>query len=845
MSEFEGVIKDFLVESHENIGQLDSDLVALEKSPADTVVLGRIFRTLHTIKGSCAFLGFKKLRSIAHAGESLLGKLRDGSRVATEQMISVLLAVVDAIREMLAAIEVHGNDGNREHADLIRILEELAAGGSPGQLGSAIERPATQLSATAGFVSSGASGVTSQSPSMSPSSLAVSGIALGSVEAKPTSSDTFVLGQEQPGNDDSECDIELNLPAQPAERAKKMTGVGKPATRKETPLMQALASPSSITIGPAPAPPDSQLVEPGATPASGSVYDTTVRLDVQLLDKMMMLVSELVLARNQIAQFTVAIDDSQASEAGFAAASRHLNLITSELQEQVMKTRLQPISNIWNRFPRLVRDLVVQCDKQVSLEMDGMETELDKTIIEAIRDPLTHMVRNSIDHGIETPFVREVAGKSPTGRLVLHAFHEGGQVNIEVSDDGGGIDPQKTKLRAVERGIITSQQADDLSDQSLLNLVFIPGFSTAASVSAVSGRGVGMDVVKTNIERIGGTVDIQSRIGQGTTIRLRIPLTLAIIKALIITSGKQQYAIPQINIIELVRLDAARASKAMERFQEATVFRFRGRLLPVVQLNQVLEQVGPAGPEITEYVNLAILQAGDKLFALIVDHVNNTQEIVVKPLWHRLKSIACLAGATIMGDGRVALILDIFGLAQEAGVLQRVRERELVDARSEIPDSAQERHGFVLVEDDVRCRMAIPLDKVARLEKISRSIVERLGDQAVVQYRGEIMPLIDVAATLRKDPKAGGIPSSGETARGTGDDLLNVVVTSHNDRSVGLVVNQILDIAEQASLTKSGSTRGNVLYSSVIQGHVTEILDIDGLIRSSVPDQFVGVPAGV
>jgi two-component system, chemotaxis family, sensor kinase CheA len=388
-----------------------------------------------------------------------------------------------------------------------------------------------------------------------------------------------------------------------------------------------------------------------------------------LLDKLMNLVGELVLARNQILQFSNGKED-----VGLIAPSQRLNLITTELQEGVMKTRMQPIGNIWSKFPRTVRDVATMCGKQVRIEMEGKETELDKTIIEAIKDPLTHIVRKSVDHGIETPPKRVAAGKSAEGRLSLRAYHEGGQVIIEISDDGAGLDPEKLRRKAVEKGLITPEQSARMSEREATNLIFLPGFSTADKVTNVSGRGVGMDVVKTNIDKIGGTVDVQSKPGTGTTVRMKIPLTLAIIPALIVTNGGERYAIPQISLLELVRLEGEDAKKRIELIQGVPVYRLRGRLLPLVHLDREL-RVDPSAkdPSEVDAVNIVILQADDRQFGLVVDHINDTEEIVVKPLGKQLKGIRTFAGSTIMGDGRVALILDVLGIAQASNVVNEVR----------------------------------------------------------------------------------------------------------------------------------------------------------------------------
>ena len=562
----------------------------------------------------------------------------------------------------------------------------------------------------------------------------------------------------------------------------------------------------------------------------GGVSDSSIRVDVVLLDKLMNLVGELVLARNQILQFTNTTED-----AGLIAPSQRLNLITTELQEGVMKTRMQPIGNIWSKFPRTVRDVATACGKQIRLEMEGKETELDKTIIEAIKDPLMHIVRNSADHGIETPDRRAAAGKSPEGRLLLRAYHEGGQVNIEISDDGAGLDSEKLRRKAVEKGLITPEQSARMSERESTNLIFLPGFSTAEKVTNVSGRGVGMDVVKTNIEKIGGTVDVYSKIGSGTTVKMKIPLTLAIIPALIITSGGDRYAIPQISLLELVRLDGEDALKGIELIQGAPVYRLRGRLLPLVYLNRELKveeenEVEQASAK--ALVNIVILQADERQFGLVVDEINDTEEIVVKPLGKQLKGIKTFAGSTIMGDGRVALILDVLGVAQASNVVAENRERSMADKEARVAAASDGKQTMLLFQCGLNGRMAMDLSLVARLEEFKPENLEKTGDRQVVQYRSQIMPLIRVSDFMGTghDEKSSG--------KSDGSEAIQVVVYSEQGRSVGLVVDRIIDIVEETIVLQQPSPRAGVLGSAVIQQRVTDLLDVHGLVRAANPTFF-------
>jgi two-component system chemotaxis sensor kinase CheA len=440
-------------------------------------------------------------------------------------------------------------------------------------------------------------------------------------------------------------------------------------------------------------------------------------------------------------------------------------------------------------------------------------------------------VRNSVDHGIELPADRVKAGKDETGRLILRAFHEGGQVNIEISDDGGGLNREKIRQKAIERRVITVEQAAHMTDREIFNLIFLPGFSTAAKVTNVSGRGVGMDVVKTNVERISGTVDVQSKMGRGTTIRVKIPLTLAIIPALVVTCGGDRYAIPQVSLLELVRLEADEAGKGIELVHDAPVYRLRGRLLPLVYLDRELKLTADVGSatEKGEAVNIVVLQADERQFGLVVDQINDTEEIVVKPLRKQLKTVKTFAGSTIMGDGRVALILDVLGLAQRAGVVTETRDRAMTEKTTESA-SADEKQTFLLFAGPGDSRMAIPLSALARLEEFPVSQVEVSGSQWVIQYRGQILPLIrlNVALEERRSRirllQAPPSPDSGP---------IQVLVLNHEGHSFGLVVEQILDIVEGCADVKSAATRAAVLYSAVIGGRVTELLDIPAIVRSA------------
>jgi len=810
MDDADDIVKEFLVESYENLDRLDRELITLEKNPKDCEILGSIFRTIHTIKGTSGFLAFDKLGAVAHVGESLLGRLRDGQLTLDGEITTGLLAMVDVVRQMLASIETSGGEGERDDSALISRLTRLQrASEAPGQSGGKSEgknsEPVELKAAAAG---AGASSQGISGPMISP--------AIGSVTPCP--------GRISDAEPHTAQEAKPDDPAAPPETVVEQAAVDIAETQR------------------------------GQQAARGqSASDSTIRLDVSLLDQLMNLVGELVLARNQILQFA-----NSTEESSLLAASQRLNLITTELQEGVMKTRMQPIGNIWSKFPRTVRDLALDCGKQVRVEMEGKETELDKTLIEAIKDPLTHLVRNSVDHGIERPEVRQAAGKDPEGCLSLRAFHEGGQVNIEISDDGAGLDQERIRNKAVQRGLVTADQAGRMSDREIVNLVFLPGFSTAEKVTNVSGRGVGMDVVKTHIEKIGGTVDLQSKPGQGVLVRMKIPLTLAIIPALIVTSVGQRYAIPQVNLLELVGLDGEQAGRGIESIRGAPVYRLRGRLLPLVYLKSALltgegsrKDLGSeaaAGPETATTaatgaaisatisvqaagpgrINIVVLEADGRQFGLVVDEINDTEEIVVKPLGKHLKNISVYAGATIMGDGKVALILDVLGLAQRARILVEGREHTHGEGAQAAAPGVSGKQKLVLFTGRAGTRMAVPLDLLARLENIPGPQVERSGNQWVTQYRGQILPLIRISHALEERRYLA--PEDVLTLPTMG--MLQVLVLEHEHQSFGLVVNEILDIVESTLEPRSPATRAGVLHSSVIADRVTELLDVPALLRA-------------
>ena len=722
------VIREFIAESYENLSRLDQELVELEKRPKDGALLADIFRTIHTIKGTCGFLGFSTLEAITHQAETLLSQLRDGQREMTQSLASLILETVDATRKVLASIEASGEEGSDHFEELMERL-----------------RKAAEMNAES-VLSSG---------------LAVSGV----------------------------------LRAAPQGSADSPSAEGR-NTEDEA------ARPSAVA-------------------------EANIRVGVGLLDNLMCLVGELVLTRNQILQY-----NSEREDPALNATAQRLNLITSELQEGVMKTRMQPIKMVWNKLPRVVRDMAVALGKQILLEMDGADTELDRTIIEAIKDPLIHLVRNACDHGIELPEVRVRAGKPPQGRISLRAYHEGGQVNIEIKDDGAGIDAARIKQKAIEKGVLRYDQAELLSEREALSLIFQPGLSTAQTVTNISGRGVGMDVVKSHIEKIGGSVDVSSRLGQGTVIRLKIPLTLAIIPGLVVGLNERRsaprqgdgsgmsFVIPQVNLVELVRLEGAQSGAHIERIGNISVYRLRGNLLPLVNLRETLG-IPPMEPQ-TGVLNIVVVQSEGRQFGLVVDSIFDTQEIVVKPLGKQLKGLSVYAGATIMGNGQVALILDVVGIAQRSKILAESR-RQTRRQTEQTVRSTKEQQRLLLFRAGSFERLAVPLALVSRLEEFPRQSIEHAGGREVVQYRNRILPLVTMHEVVEGCVSCGGQPA----------DPLQVVVFNDGNRSVGLVVDEILDIVEEEVTSQQKSSCKGLLCSAVVGKHVADFLDLGQVIRAA------------
>ncbi len=755
----EEVLTEFLVESFENIDQLDHDLLALESNPADASVLESIFRNVHTIKGTCGFLGLARLEEITHAGESLLSLLRDGVATVDAATMTALLALTDTVRNMLVTLETTHAEGDTDYTELLTTLAVLQ---DQARNGTAPTAPAADAT------------------------VQPDGVRMGEVLVRQ--------------GDASEVEVAIGLIQQEAGDSRRIG---------EILADQGVVSGEAVE----------RAAEVQANPRS-MIVDSTLRVDVGLLDQLMTLVGELVLARNQILQ----VASAETADPLLVGSTQRLNAITTELQTGLMKTRMQPIGHVWSKFPRLARDVASACGKQVRIEMEGRDTELDKTIVEAIKDPLTHVLRNSIDHGIESPEVRRGRGKPEEGTVLLRAFHEGGQVNIEIIDDGGGIDIAKVKQKAVERRLITPDQAASMNDRDATNLVFLPGFSTAETVSNISGRGVGMDVVKTNIEKIGGSIDFQSSPGVGSTLRIRIPLTLAIIPALIVKCSNEQFAIPQVNLLELVGVHAEEIDTAIEYVHGAPVYRLRGNILPLVHLNEQLDLV----PTYEDGLTILVLKIEDREFGLVVDRVLDTEEIVVKPLSPQLKNLSAFSGCTIMGDGTVALILDVTAIGRTAHAISESAESLISDDSSRSGSSDETNTWLVLQAGSAR--VVVPLDAIDRLESFPADTLEHASGSDVVQYRNGLLPLIDVGASI------------GSGYRSSELERIPVVVFARGKRCVGLAVDAIVDIVHDNLHFEHVGHRYGVVGSAVVQGTASDLLDVSSIIASVDPEFFSEMP---
>ena len=843
------LLSEFLTETNENLAVLDVELVKLEQNPNDNELLSNIFRLVHTVKGTCGFLGLPRLESVAHAGENVLGKVRDGELEVTAEAVTLILACLDRIRSIMGDLEATGSEPAGDDSELIKSLNAFADGAKA----AAPAAPAPVAAApTAAPVKSGAA-IYEQIGGMGTIDAVVEvmfGRIMGDLRVKSVfegDSIDHVQGYLREhlammcggpattaphplaGRAMSDAQFDaicghlqaglntLEVPQQIATVVMGMvfaqreaaTGTAAPAAAAPEPVEAAPVAAAPVKAAPAKKEADGDAKE-------SAVANQSIRVNVELLENLMTMVSELVLTRNQVLQILRKHKDSE-----FAAPLQRLNHVTSELQEGVMKTRMQPIGNAWAKLPRIIRDLSHELKKKIDLVMIGQDTELDRQILEMIKDPLTHMVRNSADHAIETPEERRRAGKTETGKITLNAYHEGGHIIIEVNDDGKGLPLDKIKAKIIQNNLATESELENMSDQQIQQYIFKAGFSTAAKVTSVSGRGVGMDVVRTNIEKIGGTIELRSQEGKGTRFSIKIPLTLAIVSALVVECAGERFAIPQISVVELVRASSTGELK-VERINETPVLRLRNKLLPLVSLREKL-QLEAIAERNSDDTFVVVTQVGTYQFGIMVDRVFDTEEIVVKPVAPILRHIEVFSGNTILGDGSVIMILDPNGIAAASGQISMGdadhAEQQMLRSRSQNEEAVP----LLLFRAGQGAPKAVPLALVARLEELDRKSIERSNDRLVVQYRGQLMPLVPM------DPYQDHSQTEGQQP---------VLVFSDRDHSMGLMVDEIVDIVEaKLSVDLAADTPGRI-GSAIIAGQATDIIDTGYFLSQAFADWF-------
>jgi two-component system chemotaxis sensor kinase CheA len=774
------LLSEFLTETNESLDTVNLELVKLEQDPNNKSVLSNIFRLVHTIKGTCGFLGLPRLEAVAHASENVLGKFRDGVILVTPASVTLILESLDAIKSILTVLEQTEAEPPGDDLDLIARLNAQAEGQSPAPAPAATPEPAAAVASD------------------------------GPTERKmlqqldrPLRPGEVSLDELERAFQEAEGPASMAAPVPPAPAqvaASVPVKAAKPAEAEDGDHAAKAAAQASANTNP-----------------ENSIANQTIRVSVELLENLMTMVSELVLTRNQLLQMVRRLGETE-----FKTPLQRLSHVTTELQEGVMKTRMQPIGNAWQKLPRIVRDLSIELGKKINLQMLGAETELDRQVLELIKDPLTHMVRNSGDHGLETPDERRAKGKPETGRITLNAYHEGGHIIIEIADDGRGLSTERIKKKILANNLATEAELEAMTEAQIHRFIFAAGFSTAEKVTSVSGRGVGMDVVRTNIEKIGGSVDLRSQMDKGSTFIIKIPLTLAIVSALIVESAGMRYAIPQIAVVELVRASADSEHK-IERLNETPVLRLRDRLLPLVNLAKILNIGNPTqGKSATgddeDFVIVA--QVGTHSFGIVVDRVFDTEEIVVKPVAPILRNISLFSGNTILGDGSVIMILDPNGIAEKTG--GEFETQTEMAAETSITTGDSETTSLLIFRAGSMEPMAVPLSLIARLEEIEVDKIERANNRYVVQYRGKLMPLVKLNEN---------VPMKTEGRQ-------PILVFTDEDRAMGLAVDEIVDIVEDRLKVELVSEQPGILGSAIIRNQATEIVDVGYYLVQGFADWF-------
>jgi two-component system chemotaxis sensor kinase CheA len=743
------LLREFLTETNESLDTVDVELVRFEQEPNNTQILGNIFRLVHTIKGTCGFLGLPRLEALAHAAETLMGKFRDGMPV-TGEAVTLILSTIDRLKEVLTGLEQTEAEPDGNDKDLIGELERMA-------MAAAKDEP-------------------------KPAKNAVGTLVTQTLE-RPLRPGEVSFDELERAFRETEMEMPaiVEKPKAEAPKAEKKQSKAERKSFEEDDKHET------------------------------KIANQSIRVHVDTLEKLMTMVSELVLTRNQLLEIARRNEDTE-----FKVPLQRLSNVTAELQEGVMKTRMQPIGNAWQKLPRIIRDLATELGKDIELEMHGADTELDRQVLDLIKDPLTHMVRNSADHGLETPEQRRAARKPEKGTIRLSAYHEGGHIIIEIADDGRGLNTARIKQKLVEQGLATESEIEKMTEAQIHKFIFAAGFSTAAVVTSVSGRGVGMDVVKTNIDQIGGTIDVKSMPGEGSSFTIKIPLTLAIVSALIVEAGGDRFAIPQLAVIELVRAQS-NSEHRIEHIRDAPVLRLRNKLLPLIHLKKLLKMDGAEASD-AENGFIVVTQVGNQIFGIVVDTVFHTEEIVVKPMSSKLRHIAMFSGNTILGDGSVIMIIDPNGIAQAVGTaVTRQDETEVAQGAQ-----AEKTVSLLVFRAGSSQPKAVPLSLVTRLEEIDCKKIELSNGRHLVQYRGQLMPLVRV----------------NDEARVRSEGAQPLLVFSDGGRTMGLVVDEIVDIVDDKLDIEVGSDTPGVIGSAVIKGQATEILDVGHFLPLAFEDWF-------
>ena len=819
------ILQGFIEESLEHLADIENDLLAIEEGGAniDEDLVNKVFRAAHSIKGGAGFMGLTTIQELSHAAENVLGMIRSKKLIPNPVIINVLLLAADQLQSLIEDVQNSNGVDITQHLDPLNAIADGKFGGAKPDEAPPAKAAVKKKKAT---------------PPPEPEPEPVVEEIEPEIEAIPEPELTFDDDlHEEEDNPDTDIAFADTIPT------------------SSSPVTDAA----------------------DGTKRASVKGDASLRVNVSLLDSLMTLAGELVLSRNQLLQ-TIGTDDFKNAE----TVGQRIDLITSELQEAIMLTRMQPIGNVFNKFPRVARDLSKKLGKKVDLTIVGKDVELDKTIIESINDPLTHLVRNSIDHGIEMPDVRKRKGKAESGIVLLKAYHEAGQVVIEIRDDGKGLDGEALAQSAVKKGLLTVEQAKAMSDKEKVNLIFLPGFSTAEKVTDVSGRGVGMDVVKTNLDQLGGHVDIISEINHGTTISIKLPLTLAIIPCQIIMTGGERYAIPQVNLEELLRIPANQVKERVERVGDAEVVRLRGNLLPLIRLSDVIgleptywdnkeqqfkpdrrEQMSdrrskespmfynntsrPEAPKqgsmpvrsvidrrtsSSSALNIVVVSTGSMKYGLVVDRLLDSEEIVIKPLGRHLQQFKGYAGATIMGDGRIALILDVSNLARMANLTSldgTDRAAELAISAEEAIMAKRDKQALLIFRSSEQEQFAVPLNQVERIEKIKLDDIEELGGKRVMKYRGGSLSLVRVDDVAMVQPIAA-------------HENLLVIVFNVAKRNVGLLAIGPIDAIETAvQIDDVTLKQTGIMGSAIIDTHTTMLVNIYELVQTIFPEWFEGM----